>query len=68
MNRRPVTSSNVASIGWENDVLEVEFHSGHIYRYHDVPQGEYQALLGASSVGKMFNSAIAGQFREEKVT
>jgi KTSC domain-containing protein len=52
MNRRPVTSTNVASIGWDDETLEVEFTSGHIYLYHDVPESEYQALLGASSIGK----------------
>lgn len=52
MQRRPVTSSNVAALGWEEDTLEVEFVSGHVYQYHDVPESEYQALLGADSIGK----------------
>lgn len=56
MNRRPVTSSNVASIGWDDDTLEVEFTSGHLYEYHDVPESEYQALIGASSIGKQLAS------------
>jgi hypothetical protein len=52
MNRRPVTSSNVASIGWDDETLEVEFVSGHVYQYHDVPESEYTAMLGADSIGR----------------
>ncbi len=28
MERIPVSSSDIASIGYEDDVLEIEFHSG----------------------------------------
>ena len=76
MQRRPVRSSNVASIGWEPPAgdeqssvgtLEVEFHSGHINRYRDVPEYEYRQLIGASSVGKWFNQHIKDRFEEERV-
>jgi hypothetical protein len=56
MQRRSVTSSNVASVGWEEETLEVEFVSGHVYLYHEVPEGEYQALLGADSIGRALSS------------
>ena len=52
MTRRPVRSSNVSAIGWEDEVLEVEFVSGHIYAYQDVPESEYRAMLGADSIGR----------------
>jgi hypothetical protein len=61
MQRRSVTSSNIASIGWDDNVLEIEFFSGHIYEYHDVPESEYQALLGASSIGKAARE-LAGRY------
>ena len=74
MERRPVTSSNVASIGWEPlerdaavGTLEVEFHSGHVYSYEDVPESEYQHLVGAGSVGRYFNAFISGQFTESRI-
>jgi hypothetical protein len=74
MNRRAVSSSNIASIGWEpnqegdpDGTLEVSFRSGHLFQYLEVPEGEYRALLGASSVGKMFNSAIKGRYEEREV-
>ena len=56
MRRRPVQSSNIAAVGWEDEVLEVEFVSGHVYSYHDVPESEYQALLGADSIGQHLHS------------
>ncbi|MCK1246269.1 KTSC domain-containing protein [Streptococcus uberis] len=50
MNRKFVSSSNVRSIGWENNTLEVEFNNGSIYRYDNVSESQYQSLL-VGSVG-----------------
>jgi hypothetical protein len=67
MIRRPVSSSNVASIGWEDGTLEVEFRSGHLYQYDDVPEEEYERLLGAGSVGRYLNAHIIGSFNEHRI-
>ena len=74
MIRRPVSSSNIASVGWQPDggtqnegTLEVEFHSGHVYRYDAVPEDVYEALLGASSVGRFLNYSVIGQYDERRV-
>jgi KTSC domain len=74
MNRRPVASSNIASIGWEEaeqgsslGTLEVAFKSGHMYQYANVPQSTYQAFLGASSIGKAFRSMIMDRYEETRV-
>lgn len=74
MNRRPVTSSNVSSVGWqpaEDDpsvgTLEVQFHSGHVYQYDRVPQTEHEALLGANSIGRYLNQNIIGTFDEQRI-
>lgn len=58
MNRRPVNSSRVASVGWEDGLMEVEFRSGEIYHYHEVPESTFQTLVGASSVGKHLEQVI----------
>lgn len=50
MHRKFVSSSNVRSIGWENNTLEVEFNNGSIYRYDNVSESQYQSLL-VGSVG-----------------
>ena len=53
MNRTPVVSSNVASVGYDEDslTLEIEFKNGTIYQYFDVSKNIYDGLIGADSVG-----------------
>lgn len=65
MNRTPVSSSNLASIGYDAEslVLEVEFNNGRVYQYFDVPQGTYDELMSASSKGSYMNNVIKKQFR-----
>jgi hypothetical protein len=47
MNRTPVASSNVASIGYEpaTTTLEIEFKDGSVYQYFDVPAAVHADLL-----------------------
>lgn len=54
MERQYVSSSNIASIGYDpdNQVLEIEFLSGAVYQYYDVPQSVYDGLMAADSHGK----------------
>lgn len=49
----PVQSSNVSAVGYDSDsqIVYVEFLDGKIYCYKGVPQGEFEALLSAPSVG-----------------
>lgn len=69
MNREPVQSSNLASVGWDNGTLEVEFQgSGAVYRYSNVPETEYQALMGAPSVGNYFAAFVKGKYASERVS
>lgn len=65
MNRIPVQSSNLASIGYDPSsmTLEVEFISGRVYEYYDVPQSEYEGLMAAGSHGTYFNQNIKGHYR-----
>ena len=37
MYRIPVSSSNLASVGYEGGILEIEFKSGSVYQYSGVP-------------------------------
>jgi hypothetical protein len=66
MQRRPVSSSNVASMGWDDETLEVEFVSGHIYQYHEVPESVYSNLLGAESIGKSLHE-IKGRYQSTRL-
>lgn len=65
MNRTLVSSSNLASIGYDAEslVLEVEFNNGRVYQYFDVPQGTYNELMSASSKGSYMNNVVKKQFR-----
>ncbi len=60
MVRQPVSSSLVKSVGYhaEEMVLEIEFTSGRVYQYFDVPEEIYSGLIGASSLGSYFNAHI----------
>lgn len=60
MERLPVESSNLASVGYdpESAVLEIEFKSGGIYEYSGVPQSVYDGLINAESKGKYFHRYI----------
>lgn len=69
MNRQPVTSSNIASIGYDVDsqTLEIEFLNGGVYQYFDVPQYVYEELMNADSHGQYLAQNIKGVYRYSKV-
>ncbi len=67
MNRARVESSNLESVGYENSTLEVEFKSGSIYQYFDVPSVAYNGLRSAVSKGEYFNAKIRGKYKEKKI-
>jgi hypothetical protein len=70
MIRYPVSSSDIASVGYETSTstLEVEFHSGGIYKYFEVPEQHFLALTsGSGSVGRYLNAQIKGRYRYQRV-
>jgi len=60
MKRTPVESSNLVSVGYDPaaQILEVEFKSKKIYRYHKVPQQIFDGLMAADSKGAYFAAHI----------
>ena len=60
MLREPIESSVVASMGYEakQHILEIEFRSGDIYTYFEVPEEEYIAFRSAESKGTYLNSVF----------
>jgi hypothetical protein len=58
MNRIPVASSNLESVGYENGTLEIRFHTGGIYQYLNVPEHLYQGLMMAASKGTYLDQYI----------
>jgi len=69
MNRTPVSSSNLVSVGYDEPsaVLEVEFHSGSVYQYFQVPRFEFDSLMAASSHGSYFSKRIRNSFRYNRI-
>lgn len=68
MHRIPVTSSNIRSVGYDQQsaVLEVEFTSGDVYQYFNVPEHLYRGLMSASSKGQFLNDNIKYGYRYQK--
>lgn len=72
MNRVPVQSSNVVSVGHDGETLEIEFAGkdgkpGAIYRYANVSPAIFRACLAARSVGSFIAQNIKGKFDCVKV-
>lgn len=69
MQRTPVTSTNISSIGYDprSATLEVEFTSGDVYQYFDVPEHLYNGLLQVASPGQFLNiNVIQYGYRYQK--
>lgn len=58
MHRQFVSSSDIRSVGYENNTLEIEFNRGAIYQYHGVSQDRYYGLISAGSCGNYFHNFI----------
>ncbi|MBZ5568932.1 MAG: KTSC domain-containing protein [Acidobacteriia bacterium] len=69
MDRTAVSSSNIASIGYDSDsgTLEVEFTNGKVYQYFNVPPDVAARLLAAPSIGRFFNSYVRETFTHIKL-
>jgi len=63
MKRSPVQSSSLRALGYDaaQQALEVEFSSGALYRYEQVPAEVVRALLEADSLGRHFNQCFKPQ-------
>jgi hypothetical protein len=59
-----VDSTSLASAGYDraSHILEVEFHSGAIYRYLAVPANVADELAAAESKGRYFSQHIRGKY------
>lgn len=70
MNRQPVQSSSLLSVGYDKDTntLEIEFRSDGIYQYFNVPEDIYSGLLNAPSKGTYFHEFIRGRYRYKRIS
>lgn len=60
MERTPVQSSSVSSVGYDRDssTLEIEFLNGSIYQYFGVPESIFDGLMNAPSKGKFLDQFV----------
>jgi hypothetical protein len=60
MNRTSVKSSNLQSVGYDEEtrILEVEFKNGDVYQYLNVPVSIFTGLLSATSKGSYFDTYV----------
>jgi hypothetical protein len=69
MERQPVQLSNLRSIGYDQNtnILEIEFHSGGIYQYFNVPEYVYLALMQAASKSTYFHDNIKQRYKYKRI-
>lgn len=69
MIRQAVRSSDLKSVGYDKQqkILEIEFHSGGIYQYNNVPEAIYSGLMNAPSHGKYFHQFIKDKFPTRRI-
>ncbi len=63
-DRTPVHSSSIAAVGYAaaHELLDIEFYSGAIYRYFNVPLAAYRDLIEAESIGRHFVRRIRPRY------
>jgi hypothetical protein len=64
MNKLSVSSSNIDSIGYDEDTqtLEIDFNSGATYQFKDVPVDVWNKFKGSASKGRFFRSQIKDSY------
>ena len=69
MTRKPVSSSNLAEVGYDapTQTLEICFKSGRTYQYFDVPERICDGLINAESPGGYLNREVKGKYRYARV-
>jgi hypothetical protein len=69
MDRTPVVSSNLKSVGYDvnTKTLEIEFQNGSVYQYYEVPLNIYENLMKAPSHGKFFHAHIRNVYRYRRI-
>lgn len=65
----PVSSSNIDSIGYDeqNQEVYIRFLKGSLYVYKGVPAHEYQNLMEAPSQGSYLNRSFKNVYPYERI-
>ena len=69
MNRDSVSSSNLRSIGYDQQTqtLEIEFVNGWVYQYYGVTEHMHDEIMRAPSKGQFFSQYIRNFYPYSRV-
>lgn len=69
MDRKPVKSSNIKSVGYDAGAkkMEVEFSSGGVYEYEGVGADDHASFVHDPSPGSHFSKHIRPVFKGKKI-
>jgi hypothetical protein len=69
MHRVPVDSKSLRSVGYDASTrkLEVEFHSGRVYAFAEVPASVHDWLMRSPNKGGFFNRMIRERYEVRQV-
>lgn len=69
MNRDPVSSSNLVSVGYDENsqTLEIEFNNGAIYQYYNINFGLYNQFMQSASKGQFLHAYIKNAYAYSRV-
>jgi len=74
MERVPVVSSNIHSVGYDPDTetLQIQFKTknggpGYVYNYPGIPASKHEDLMTAKSKGKFFAMEIKPLTKGERI-
>jgi hypothetical protein len=69
MNRDMVSSTNIVSVGYDqqSQTLEVEFSNGSIYQYYNVGSTLYDSFMQAPSKGQFLSAYIRSAYPYSRI-
>lgn len=67
MVRSVVASTNIRSIGFSCNTLEVEFLNGSVYQYYDVPEEHYRNMINYPHPGTYLARHVKGTYLYKRI-
>lgn len=62
MIRTPISSSFIASAGFNDGAMEIEFANGDVHLYEGIDEHTFDQMMQAKSVGQYFHKNIKNKF------
>jgi KTSC domain-containing protein len=69
MNRTGVTANGIAQVGYEDgsEILEIEFSSGKVFQFFNVPQKMFNQLMSTSHKEIYYEREILERFPYKRI-